>query len=55
MKYNTLSLFIEIGMTPLKLHTTLSNVITVSRLTSCSVRAANAIFMVSLLMYYVTR
>jgi hypothetical protein len=50
-----LSLFIEIRMAPLKLLTILNNVVTFLMCTSCSVQAANAIFMVSFLMYCITR
>jgi hypothetical protein len=50
-----LSFFIEIRMAPLKLLTILNNVVTLSTCTSCSVQAANAIFMVSFLMYCITR
>jgi hypothetical protein len=53
-KYNILSLFIENTMAPLKLRIILSNVITVLTCQSYSVEAASAIFMVSLLMYYIT-
>jgi hypothetical protein len=42
-------------MAPLILHTILSHVVTVLKCTSCSVQAANAIFIISLLMYYITR
>jgi hypothetical protein len=42
-------------MAPLILRTTLSKVVNVLTCTSCSVQAANAIFMVSLLMYYITQ
>jgi hypothetical protein len=50
-----LSVFIVIRMAPLKLRTILSNVVTVLTCTSCSVQAANAMFMVSLVRFYVAR
>jgi hypothetical protein len=51
-QYNMLSLFIEIRMAPLILRTILSNVVTVLTCTSCSLQA---VFIVSLLVYYITR
>jgi hypothetical protein len=50
-----LLLFIEIIMAQLILRNFLSNVVTVLTCISCSVQAANAIFMVSLLICHITQ
>jgi hypothetical protein len=50
-----LSLLTEIRMARLILRAVLSNVVTVLTCTYCYVQAVNAIFMVPLLMYYITQ